>query len=318
MRRFIPLLATFLVLIVLFAMASVLYERFFSARVIANLFANKYAYLGIAAIGMTFVIISGGIDLSVGAVLAFTVTLVASLIADYSWHPLTAIALALLVGTCFGAGMGVLIQRYELPPFLVTLAGMFFARGLAFVVSAESITIDHEFYTAVQEVKFTVGPKAKLKIGSVIFLAVLGVAVFVAHGTPFGRNIYAMGGNESSARLMGLPVARTKIMVYALNGFCAALAGVVATLFMPSGNPAAAVGLELDVIAAVVIGGTLLTGGVGYVAGTLGGVLIFGTIETALDFDGRLSSSWLRITISVLLLMFILLQRQLSRFTRKT
>lgn len=314
MRRFLPLLATFAVLIGLFATASLMYERFFTARVIANLFSDN-AFLGITAIGMTFVILSGGIDLSVGAVLAFTTTFIASLIADHAWHPLAAIPVALLIGTLFGGGMGFLIQRYELPPFLVTLAGMFFARGMAFVVSTESITIEHDFYTTLQDLKIVVGPKAKLKIGALIFLGVLALAVFLAHWTPFGRNIYAVGGNETSARLMGLPVARTKIMVYALNGFCSALAGVVATLYMPSGNPAVGTGLELDAIAAVVIGGTLLTGGVGYVAGTLGGVLIFGTIQSALIFDGSLNSWWLRIAISVLLLIFILLQRQLSRFT---
>lgn len=314
MRRFIPLLATFAVLIVLFATASAMYERFFTARVIANLFSDN-AFLGITAIGMTFVILSGGIDLSVGAVLAFTMTFIASLVGDHSWHPLAAVPLALLIGTLFGGGMGFLIQRYDLPPFLVTLAGMFFARGMAFVVSAESITIDHDFYTTLQDLKVVVGPKAKLKIGAVIFIAVLALAIFVAHWTPFGRNIYAIGGNESSARLMGLPVARTKVTVYALNGFCSALAGVVATLYMGSGNPAMGVGLELDAIAAVVIGGTLLTGGVGFVAGTLGGVLIFGTIQSAIIFDGRLNSWWLRIAIGGLLLLFILLQRQLSRFT---
>ena len=116
-----------------------------------------------------------------------------------------------------------------------------------------------------------------------IFLAMFALAFFVAHYTEFGRNIYALGGNAESARLMGLPVARTRPAVYAVSGFCSALAGVVATLYTGSGNPAMGMGLELDAIAAVVIGGTLLTGGVGYVAGTLLGVLIFGTIQTALD-----------------------------------
>jgi galactofuranose transport system permease protein len=314
MKRFVPLLATFTVLIALFATASLMYERFFAARVVANLFSDN-AFLGITAIGMTFVILSGGIDLSVGAVLAFTTTFVASMVGDHSWHPALAIPVALGLGAAFGAGMGFLIQRYDLPPFLVTLAGMFFARGMAFVVSTESIAIDHGFYGAIQDFKIVVGPKAKLKAVALIFIAALAAAVFVAHWTPFGRNVYAVGGNESSARLMGLPVARTKVLVYALNGFCSALAGVVATLYMGSGNPAMGYGLELDAIASVVIGGTLLTGGVGFVAGTLGGVLIFGTIQSAIIFDGSLNSSWLRIAIGALLLLFILMQRYLSRLT---
>ncbi len=314
MKRFLPLLATFAVLLALFTTASLMYERFFTARVVANLFSDN-AFLGITAIGMTFVILSGGIDLSVGAVLAFTTTFVASMVGDHSWHPALAIPVALGLGTAFGAGMGFLIQRYDLPPFLVTLAGMFFARGMAFVVSSESLAIDHGFYGAVQDFKLSVGPKANLKAVALIFVAALAVAVFVAHWTPFGRNVYALGGSESSARLMGLPVARTKVLVYAVNGFCSALAGVVATLYMGSGNPAMGYGLELDAIASVVIGGTLLTGGVGFVAGTLGGVLIFGTIQSAIIFDGSLNSSWLRIAIGALLLLFILMQRYLTRLT---
>ena len=144
---------------------------------------------------------------------------------------------------------------------------------------------------------------------ALVFLITLAMAVGLAHFTRFGRNIYAIGGNEQSAILMGLPVARTRIGVYALSGFCSALAGVVYTLYTSSGNPTAATGLELDAIAAVVIGGTLLSGGVGYVAGTLIGVLIFGIIQTAITFQGTLSSWWTKIAVGVLLLFFILSQR---------
>lgn len=316
MKRLIPLLATFGVLIALYATASALYDGFFTARVVANLFTDN-AFLGIAAIGMTFVILSGGIDLSVGAVLAFTGILIAVLVGEHQWHPVPAMLLALGIGTAFGGAMGFLIQRYELPPFLVTLGGMFFARGMAFVVSQESIGISHPLYDAVLDFSITVGPKARLTAIALVFLATLGAAAFVAHFTPFGRNVYAIGGDESSARLMGLPVARTKVLVYALNGFCAALAGIVATFYMGSGNPALGAGLELDAIASVVIGGTLLTGGVGYLFGTLGGVLIFGTIQSALVFDGRLNSWWLRIAIAVLLLIFVLMQRYLTRITQR-
>lgn len=310
-RRHIPLLATVGLLIGLYSIASILYPGFFSRRVMANLISDN-AFLGIIAVGMTFVILSGGIDLSVGAVLAFTSILVASLVQHHHWHPLAAFLAALVLGTGFGAAMGFLIHRYGLPPFLVTLGGMFFARGMAFIVSVESLGITHSFYTRVQSLGLPLGTQASLTSIALIFLTVVVLAMFVAHFTRFGRTIYAMGGNEQSAVMMGLPVARTKVAVYALNGACAALAGVVATMFMSSGNPSYGLGLELDAIASVVIGGTLLTGGVGYVAGTLAGVLIFGTIQSALTFDGRLDSSWLRIAIGVLLLLFILLQKVLS------
>jgi galactofuranose transport system permease protein len=139
------------------------------------------------------------------------------------------------------------------------------------------------------------------------------VGYVLGHHVKFGRNLLAVGGNEQSALLMGLPVGWTKVAVYSLNGACAALAGIVATIYTGSGNPSMGIGLELDAIAVVVIGGTLLVGGRGHVGGTLLGVLIFGTIQAAILFDGRLSSWWMRIVVGALLLGFILLQRFLVR-----
>src|SRR5205823_2038323 len=160
------------------------------------------------------------------------------------------------------------IHFFQLAPFLVTLAGLFFARGLAFVISLESISIDHPLYARLSGIALPLGP-IEVPLTAIAFLAVVVIAIYIAHFTRFGRNVYALGGSESSAALMGLPVARTKILVYTLCGFCAALAGVVHTIYIPSGNATAGTGLELDAIAVVVIGGTLLTGGIGYVAGTL-------------------------------------------------
>lgn len=310
--RHLPLAATLLVLVLLFSTASILYEGFFSLRVFVNLFGDN-ASLGIAAVGMTLVILSGGIDLSVGSVEGFTTIFVAVLIQNRHVSPVIAIAAALMIGTIFGGGMGYLIDRFDLPPFLVTLGGMFFARGLAFVISSESVGIDNPLYSRVTEFGIPFPGHASLSAAAVIYLVVFALGVLVNHYTSFGRNVYALGGNEPSARLLGVPIGAVKIKVYALNGLCAALAGVVATFYMGSGNPAMGVGFELDVIAAVVIGGTLLTGGVGTQLGTLAGVLIFGTIQSALNFNGQLNSSWLRIVIGVLLLCFILFQRFLSR-----
>lgn len=310
--KHLPLAATMLVLVVLYSSASMLYDGFFSLRVITNLLGDN-ASLGIAAVGMTFVILSGGIDLSVGSMLGFTTIFVASLIQNHHVHPLVAIALALGVGTLFGGSMGFLIDQFDLPPFLVTLGGMFFARGMAFVINQESVGIDHPFYSKLTDFALPLSAHASLSATALIFLIMFALGVLLNHYTSFGRNVYALGGSESSARLLGVPIGATKIKVYALNGFCSALAGVVATVYTGSGNPAAGVGFELDVIAAVVIGGTLLTGGVGTQLGTLTGVLIFGTIQSALNFDGRLNSWWLRIAIGLLLLCFILFQRFLSR-----
>ncbi len=219
------------------------------------------------------------------------------------------IPLVLAMGTAFGAFMGLLIERFRLQPFIVTLAGMFLARGLCYLISIDSISITNEFYASVSQLRIPVGFGASLSVSAVIALAVLVLAVFVAHWTPFGRTVYAIGGSEHSAMLMGLPVHSTLVGVYALSGFCSALAGVIFTFYMLSGYGLHAMGLELDAIAAVVIGGTLLTGGVGYVAGTLFGVLTLGIIQTLIAFDGTLSSWWTRIVVGALLFFFCLLQR---------
>lgn len=309
--EWLPLMSTVLVWLVLYVGASVAYEGFFSARVFLNLF-NDNAALGISALGMTLVILSGGIDLSVGAVLALSTTLVAALIKAGCPAPI-AMACSLGLGTALGAGMGGLIHAYRLPPFLVTLGGMFLARGTAFWISMESMAIRNPLYDSVTDYRIALPGKAFLTAGSLMFLGMMILAWLVAHRTPFGRNLYALGGNEQSARLMGLPILKTRVSAYALNGFCSALAGLAMTFYMGSGNPAIGMGMELDVIACVVIGGTLLTGGSGWVAGTLFGVLIFGTIQTAITFDGRLNSYWSRMVIGFLLLAFILLQRGLTR-----
>lgn len=316
-KKYIPLAATALVLVLLFTIASVRYNNFCTLRNIANLFYDN-AFLGIAAIGMTFVILTGGIDLSVGSMIGFTTIFVASMIQHHGMHPIAAWPLALLFGSGFGCFMGLLIQLYKLPPFLVTLGGMFFARGMAFVVYMESVGIEHPLYTSlIDSVRIPLGPRASMSLAALIFLAMFVFALYLAHFTRFGRNVYAVGGNEQSAVLMGLPVGKTIILVYTFSGFCSALAGIVMTFYMGSGNPRSGFGLELDVIAAVVIGGTLLSGGVGYVFGTLLGVLILGTIRSALMFDGTLNSWWLRIAVGLLLLLFILLQRLIAARSEK-
>lgn len=311
-RKNLPILVTAAILVLLFGAFSAMFPNFLSLRVVANLFTS-YAHIGVIAVGMTFVILSGGIDLSVGSVLGFTTILIASLVGEHGMHPLPAIGIALMAGALFGTLMGVLIQHYELPPFLVTLAGMFLARGLAFIVSNQSMGISHDVYQSVVDFAVPLGGRASLRAVSVIFIGVFLLGIVLAHFTRFGRNVYAIGGSTASALLMGLPVAATRVWVYTLSGFCAALGGVVFTFQTQSGNATNGLGMELDAIAAVVIGGTLLSGGVGYLAGTLMGVLIYGTILTAISFDGSLDSSWQRIMIGALLLLFIGIQRFLTR-----
>ncbi|MEO6079669.1 MAG: galactofuranose ABC transporter, permease protein YjfF [Steroidobacteraceae bacterium] len=308
----LSLAATIALFVLMSLIGGVLYDGFLAPQVFLNLLIDN-AFLLVIAVGMTFVILTGGIDLSVGAVVAFTTVLLASLVERHGWHPLAAMLLALAAGTCFGTVMGLMIQRYRLQPFVVTLAGMFLARGAATLISVDSIGINHGFQTALAGLRLPVIGAASLSIGAVAALVVVVVGAVVARGTQFGRTVYAIGGSEHSAALMGLPVSSTLVRVYALSGFCAALAGVLYSVYTLSGYSLHATGLELDAIAAVVIGGTLLTGGSGQVLGTLFGVLVLGLIQTLIAFDGTLSSWWTRIVIGALLLLFCLLQRLLVR-----
>ena len=317
LQRNIPFLATVVVCVLLYVMAAVSYEGFASVRVLVNFFGDN-SFLGIAALGVTFVILSGGIDLSVGAVIGLASVLLALALEKWNLHAALAIPLVLVCGIIFGAAMGALIQWFALPPFLVTLGGMFFARGLAYLLSLESLPITKYLDAINSRVHIPMGETIDIPATALAFITVFVLALAVAHFTKFGRNIYAVGGNEQSAVLMGLPVAATKVSVYALSGACSAFAGVVYCLYTQSGNPNAGMGLELDAIAAVVIGGTMLSGGVGYVAGTVMGVLIFGIIQTAIVFQGTLSSWWTKIVIGVLLLAFILLQKIIQAKKFKT
>jgi simple sugar transport system permease protein len=288
------------------------FENFATLGVFVNLLTDN-AFLGIAAVGMTFVILSGGIDLSVGAVIGLVSIASGIFVEQKNWSPGLVIPGLLVGGLLFGAVQGAIVQCFRLPAFLVTLAGMFLARGLAFVTSLESVPISSDWYMRVTGWARPLNDEVSFGIVPVIYVGIFLAALVIAHFTRFGRNVYALGGNENAAVLMGLPVARTKISVYAISGLCSAAAGVVHTLYSQSGNATAGTGLELDAIAAVVIGGTLLTGGVGYMAGTFLGVLIFGIIQTAITFQGTLNSWWQRIAIAFLLLCFIVLQKLLTR-----
>ena len=303
-------LVTVLLLVVMLVAGAIGYDGFLSPQVMLNLLIDN-AFLLVVAIGMSFVILSGGIDLSVGSVLALTTMVAAYLLQSWHWPPVLVIAAVLAMGAAFGAAMGAMIHYFKLQAFIVTLAGMFLARGLCYLISINSITIDEPLFVAMSQTRLEL---AGLFISPsvVIALAMLALAIWMAHCTRFGRAVYAIGGSESSALLMGLPVGRTKILVYAFSGLCAALAGVLFSFYMLSGYGLHAQGVELDAIAAVVIGGTLLTGGYGYVAGTLTGVLILGVIQTLIAFDGSLSSWWTKIFIGALLFVFCVAQRVIS------
>lgn len=314
--RNLPFLTTLTIFVVAYLLCVMQYPAIFSTRVIGNLLTDN-AFLGIAAVGMTFVILSGGIDLSIGSVIAFTSVFVAVLVGTYNIHPLLAFAIVLLISTLFGCLMGAMIRFLSIPPFVVTLAGMFLARGAAYLISTQSVPISHPFIDAIQGFYFRFPGGGRLTALAMLMLLVFAAGMLIASRTRFGANVYALGGNPQSAELMGVPIGTTTIGIYALSGFLSGLAGIVYTLYTSSGYSLATVGVELDAIAAVVIGGTLLTGGTGLVAGTFVGLLIQGLIQTYIVFDGTLSSWWTKIVIGVLLFVFIVLQHAIIWYSNR-
>ncbi len=305
-QKYLPITVTFGLFLLMFAFGSIRYTGFFSPQVFLNLFIDN-SFLIIAAVGMTFVILSGGIDLSVGAVIALTTMVIASLL-NSGFSPWVVLLIALLVGPLLGFVMGCLIHYFNIQPFIVTLAGMFLARGLSYVISIDTIIINNRLFEYMANTRIYLG-EYFVSFSVLIALIVVIFAFYLAHYTKFGRNVYALGGSEQSALLMGIPVGKTKIAIYAFNGLCSSIAGVVFSFYMLSGYGLHAMGMELDVIASVVIGGTLLTGGSGYVLGSVLGVLILGVIQTLIVFEGTLSSWWTKIAIGILLLLFIIFQR---------
>jgi ribose/xylose/arabinose/galactoside ABC-type transport system permease subunit len=326
-RKFLPLTITILLFFMAYLVGAGFYDGMREPQVFLNLFRSS-PFLLISAVGSTFVIISGGIDLSVSGVVALTSVASAALLRTGNWNPWVVMLLMVVMGMAMGAVMGAFITYLKVQPFIGTLAGMWFARGMCFFISDDAIAINNWTYTVLGQTKILIpglsnpitkeGPYTSILV--VVAVLVLAAGIYIAHYTRFGRTVYAMGGgsgaNEQSARLMGLPVNRTKMLVYTLNGFCSALAGIAFSIYVSSGHGLYAQGFEMTVIAAVVIGGTLLTGGEGYVFGTLFGVLITGVIQTLIQFNGKLSSWWTNIMVGLLTLAFIGIQSLIA--ARKT
>ena len=319
--KYIMVLATIGIFIAIYIFGAVVYgdKGFTKLRTFAMLFVDN-AYIGISAVGMTMVLITGGIDLSVAAVASLTGMFIAYGTTVLNIHPVICMAFSIVVGIALGLGMGALVTYLKIPPFVATLTGMFLARGVCSLISRDSISIDNELIDAMAGWKMyfmtlkdgewvKIKPVAYINLNVVMFIVMIIIGTYILQKTRFGRNVYAIGGNEQSARLMGLPVDRTKMMVYAFNGFCSALAGIAYSLYVKSGWNLALQGGELDVISAAVIGGVLLSGGVGYMIGTFFGVLLKAVIPCLITFNGTLSSWWGKIITGLLVLLFVALQQ---------
>lgn len=320
--NYLMVYATLGIFALLYLFGALLYggKGFTTLRTFVLLFSDN-AYIGISAVGMTMVLITGGIDLSVAAVASLTGMIIAYGTTVMGLDPIVCIAFALFVGVGLGLLMGACIQYLNVPPFITTLTGMFLARGVTSLISRESISIKNDLISTLAGFKFylkwpneagewvKIKPVASIDLNTIVFILMIIIGAIILQKTRFGRNVYAIGGNEQSAKLMGLPVARTKVLVYGFNGLCSVLAGVSYALYVKSGWNLALQGAELDVISCCVIGGVMLSGGVGYMQGTMLGVLLKATIPAIITFNGSMNSWWAKIFTGLLLLLFIVIQR---------
>ncbi|MER7173220.1 ABC transporter permease [Streptomyces mesophilus] len=291
--------------------ASLTFESFPTSDNLGNV-AEGSAFLAIIALGMTFVIVTGGIDLSVGSTFALGGVLAAW---GSQYGTLVALLLPLAVCGLIGLVNGLLIAKARLAPFIVTLAAMLLARGVLLNITDEGSTtylVEEKSFLATLGEESLLGVSLLVWITAVLFV----IGALVLRRSRFGQYVYAVGGNEDAASLMGAPVARTKIAVYTLSGLCAGLAGALNAAYLMSGVTILGVGMELDAIAAVVIGGTLLTGGFGFISGTLAGVLLLQVIKNIINQIGSLDSSYQQVVSGAFLAVVVVAQTWLGRRRR--
>ena len=289
---------------------------------------NENAALIIISCGLSVVMIAGGIDISVGGLTALISVACVVFLNDASWSGLfTSLALALLIGLSFGAVQGHLVAHWEIQPFIVTLAGMFFARGAAAMIDTQTRTVANESFARLAQARLRlplgsmnnngVFVQAYVEPGVVIALAVVAVLFAVLRWTAFGRSLYAVGGGRQSALMLGVDVRRTRFLSHVLCGGLSGLGGFVFLMHVRSGAVTHAAGYEMDAIASSIIGGTMLTGGVGNIVGTLLGVLTKGAIGNIVRAMGLVGSWWPGITLAAMLCFFLILQSLITSRKRK-
>ena len=294
----------FIALVVTFIVIAALNDSFVDPNNLKNLL-RQVSINALISFGMTFVILTGGIDLSVGSLLALSSALMGSLIVS-GMNPMLAILAACFIGMGLGAVNGLVIAYGKVAPFIATLATMTIYRGLTLVytngIPISGLSDDTMFHD------FGQGFFMGLPVPAIIMLLAFAVSWFILRKTPLGRKIYAVGGNEKVSFIAGIKIERVKIFVYAITGFFCALAGAVLTSRLNSAQPTAGTGYELDAIAAVVLGGTSLSGGKGYITGTLVGVLIIGTLNNGLNILD-VSSFYQQVVKGIVILLAVLMDR---------
>ncbi len=289
---------------------------------------NNNAFLIVIACGLVIVMIAGGIDISGGGITALVTMACVVYLDDHGGSVIGSLGLALGIGLAFGLIQGILISYLDIQPFIVTLAGMFFAKGMITIVSAVPRTAVKEAFLALKQFRIIIPGigfygktgnfiPAKIEPGVIVVIAIVLTIAVILKWTRFGRNLYAVGGNKQSALMLGINVKRTKFYSYLVAGLLSGIGGYVYMLHTGAGDAANATAAEIQAIASAIIGGTLLTGGVGSVIGTLFGVLILKTITSIVVTSGLREPYWQSITTGLMLCFFILLQSVVLAFREK-
>lgn len=315
------LIITIALFFVMYLAGCVVYSAkgFTHLQTFLNILINNAGLLCVTC-GMTCVMLTGGIDISVGSLIALDCMFLAVGMERWGMSAPLLCVLVLVIGIVFGIVQGFCVGYLQIQPFIVTMAGMFFGRGMTAIISTDQVSISsNEWFVNLANTRIFLpfgaytNNKGVLQVPYIRITVVVALIVLVAiflmlRYTKFGRSLYAVGGNEQSAVMMGLNVPMTKLKAYVLSSFLCSIGGICFCLNTMSGNVQQATGLEMDAIASSVIGGTLLTGGVGNVIGSFFGVLINGTISTLVKTNGKLLSSWSNIAVAALLCFFIVLQ----------
>lgn len=280
---------------------------------------NANAALILTSCGMSIVMITGGIDISVGGVVALVSMCCAVYLDKHNGNVFVSILIALAIGLAYGLVQGFLVAYLDIQPFIVSLAGMFFARGMTTIVNSSPFNVENEAFVALKNTRINVPGlgsvnkkgvyvPAYVEIGVIVALLAVVFLFFLLQYTRLGRSFYAVGGNKQSALMLGINVKRTKFLSHLICSLLAGIAGYVYFLHVGSGSPSHASGMEMNAIASSIIGGTMLTGGVGNIIGTLFGVLSLSTIQNIVASAGLDEAWWTGITIAAMLCIFLIIQ----------
>ena len=315
----ILLMITIIVFVVMYVCAVVFIGKGFAKPQSFLNILNENAALIVLSCGMSLVMITGGIDISVGQVTALVCMACAVHLDFHGGSVFTSLLIALGIGLAFGLVQGFLVAYLNIQPFIVTLAGLFFAKGMTTIINATQFNVENAEFQALKAVRITVPGlgatnkagkyvPAHVEIGVIVALVVVIVLFVMLRWTKLGRSFYAVGGNNQSANMLGIDVRFTKFMAHLLCGLCAGIGGFVYFMHVGSGSPSHASGAEMNAIASSIIGGTMLTGGVGNIAGTLFGVLSLSTIKQIVASLGLDEAWWTNITVAAMLCIFLLVQ----------